>query len=240
MNDDDLASGLIFGGLTPEDEETARARELADPDFAALVADFAETSAALAQSGVPVVPSADITSRILAIPQGAPGSTVPEPAVARPSRWKTATLALAGVSAAAAAVLAVVVADLSGQVRDLREDMVSAQAEVSDLNRLMLAPDLTIREAALPGDDTATITVLASVDESLVRVQTANVRIADGQDMQMWLMSADGAEPMGLIDPANPVVETLPIPPGAELGFTMEPEGGSDELDGPPVVSITL
>lgn len=259
---DNLAAGLIFGGLDPAEEAEAQSL-LQDPDFSSLVAEYAETAAFLAESDLPEPPSAQISERILAIPEAAqpghtphsyderdeyaPASETTAPAAAvlsldehrrNVSRWKRTALTISGVGVAAAVGFGVIVIGLVNERGELQDEVTAVQSEVSDLNRLMLASDLSIGEAALPGDETATITVMASVDESLVRVQTSNVTIPDGQDMQMWLISDSGAEPMGLIDTANPGVESLPIPAGAELGFTMEPAGGSDELEGPPVVSI--
>lgn len=261
---DNLAAGLIFGGLDPAEEAEAQSL-LRDPHFSRLVSDYAETAAFLAESDLPETPSAQISERILAIPETAQAGDAPRAyderegeapeseteAAAAPaavlsldehrrnvSLWKRTALTIGGVGAAAAIGFGVIVVGLVNERGELQDEMTAVQSEVSELNRLMLASDLSIGEAALPGDETATITVMASVDESLVRVQTSNVTIPDGQDMQMWLISDAGAEPMGLIDTANPGVESLPIPAGAELGFTMEPAGGSDELEGPPVVSI--
>lgn len=262
MNDNDqLAAGLVFGGLDPAEEAYARDLEATDAQFAALVSEYADTSAFLAISDLPEAPSQDISDRILAIPDELPRldtrprSDHPEPTPSHPAgfvpgvvsldevrrettRWKRTAFALAGIGVAASIGVGVVLVGLMNEQSELREQVTAVQSESADLNRLMLADDLSIAEASLPGDENAKITVMASVNEGLVRVQTSNVAIPDGQDMQMWLLSADGAEPMGLIDPANPAVDSLPIPDGAELGFTMEPEGGSESLEGPPVVSI--
>ncbi|WP_182354490.1 anti-sigma factor [Flaviflexus huanghaiensis] len=247
-----LAAGLIFGGLSRDDEELALSLEQDDPDFAHLVADFAEAESALALSDSSEQPSAEITARILAIPQGtaspahvgdndsSPNGVVSLDTFRRESRWKRTSLALAGVGAAASLAFGVVVFNLASELGELREEMEAVQSERGDLERLMQADDLSIADASLPGDESAKITVMASVNEGLVRVQTANITIPEGQDMQMWLISSDGATPMGLIDTSHPGVESLPIPSNAELGFTMEPAGGTDTLDGPPVVSIKL
>lgn len=247
IDDEHLAAGLVFGGLDSDEESRARDRESADPEFARLVAGFAETAALLARSDRPDQPSDSISARILAIPEKEqPEDVRHAPLVAldqhrsEVSRWKHISFALGAVGAAASAAFAVMLVNAVDDRAELREEVASIQSEQADLNRLMTAEDLTIAEASLPGDERATITVMASVDEGLVRVQTANVTIPEGQDMQMWLISDDGAEPMGLIDTADPRVESLPIPDSAELGFTMEPAGGSDELDGPPVVSVKL
>lgn len=269
---DNLAAGLIFGGLEPAEEVVARDLERQDPQFAALVAHYGETAAFLAKSDLPEAPSAHISDKILAVPdeidrpdprpaddelrdESGPNYRIPvsdgaDSALSgvasldahrrENSRWKRTALALGGVAAAVATGFGIVVMDLVNERGDLREEVADVQSEFSDLNRLMQAEDLTVGQAALPGDEAATITVMASVDESLVRVQTANVTIPAGEDMQMWLISDDGAEPMGVIDTSNPGVDSLPIPAGAELGFTMEQEGGSEELQGPPVVSIKL
>lgn len=249
-----LAAGLVFGGLAPDEESLALALEERDPDFALLVADYSETASALALSDVPERPSDEITARILSIPEETAlphaidespkptgGGVVSLDEFRRESsKWKRISLALAGVGAAASVALAAVVVGLIDDRDELRSQVEAIQTERTELDRLMEAEDLSIAEATLPGDESARITVMASVDEGLIRVQTANVTIPEDQDMQMWLISSDGATPMGVIDPAHPGVESLPIPASAELGFTMEPKGGSDELEGPPVVSIKL
>lgn len=72
-------------------------------------------------------------------------------------------------------------------ISDPERTCISAILSIAVLSALTLA-------ACSHEGETTTITVIASVDESLVHVQASNGTIPDGQVMQIWLISDAGAE----------------------------------------------
>lgn len=167
-----------------------------------------------------------------------PPAAEPSGAVLRGRRWP---LAVAGLAAAAAAVVAVV---FGVRVAGLNEDVDRAESHAAELQRgtaqlgeVLAAPDARVVRSR------GSLPATAVVSAELGKVAFVPGRMpapADGRTYQLWLIGPEGARSAGLLaTPAHPVV--TPLRAGAEqLGVTLEPSGGSRQPTTRPLLLLRI
>ncbi|MGO4803596.1 anti-sigma factor [Arthrobacter sp. 2MCAF15] len=111
------------------------------------------------------------------------------------------------------------------------------------LNQVMQASDVRQATVEVNGGGTATVTISASRDAAVVKMNGVPAPPA-GKVYQMWLIPKDGSAPIsqGLMDAkalAKPAV-VKGIGSAAALGITVEPEGGSASPTLPTVAAAPL
>lgn len=108
-DDDALAGELALRVLSPTEEAEARARETAEPAFAAAVDRWNADIAALADEIVPVAPSAAVWPRVTAAAYGAAPLNKPANDNGRLAFWRTWAIGASALLAASVAGLIVLV-----------------------------------------------------------------------------------------------------------------------------------
>lgn len=185
------------------------------------------------------LPSPPVTSE-----PGRPQSEVATPPASNvvdfTSRRRRASIA---VGAVAAALILIVGGVLVGRVTAPDEAGPVAQDDLDkQISQVLAAPDLQLQQAAI--GDSASVTVVASRDENKAVVLADGLPpVPAGQTYQMWLMGEDH-EPLsvGLMQgsPGRQAVAVDGVAGSDEFGVTVEPEGGSAQPTGEPVVAVAF
>lgn len=143
--------------------------------------------------------------------------------------------------APAAAVLALVVAGQLVVIRDMngRIDQLEAATAPTDL---LAAGDLMVVEVAGPEGSHGRVLASPTMGEGMFVIEGMSPAPAE-QDYQLWLITADGAVPAGLLriaDGRATQVMTGDLRDVVAVGVTMEPEGGSPQPTTDPIMVAEL
>ena len=253
-----LAAPYVLGAL-PEDEHARFEDHLEDcDDCAHQVAQLQEATLGLS-GDLAETPPAGLRERVMAeaqrTPQEAPDAEPKEApdAEVRPLRPRAA----GGVkswafraTAAAAAVLAVVVAGLAYVVADLTERVETneqlaqqSQQEAEQYAELLAAPDAQL--TTVEADDGVTARLLYSTtrDPALITTDQLDPAPAD-RTYQLWVIDDGDPTPAGIFDTdpdGRAVVQvTGDLEAGVLIGVTEEPAGGSEQPTTDPILAIQL
>lgn len=178
-----------------------------------------------------------------------PGPDRPRPEVDTPppsnvvditSRRRRASIA---VGAVAAALILIIGGVLVGRVTAPDAEGPVAQDDLDkQISQVLAAPDMRMQQADV--GDGASVTVVASREENKAVVLADGLpAVPAGQTYQMWLMG-DEHEPLsvGLMQgaPGRQAVAVDGVSGSDEFGVTVEPEGGSPQPTGAPVVAVAF
>lgn len=226
-----LAAEYVLGVLDGAERRSVERRALADPAFAAELAEWAERLGPMADSVEPAEPPAGLWSRIEA-DLGRMTRRPAEPgAAARPKGRRVAAiwqwLGLAGMGLAVASLAALILVagrDLAPPANGMMTATLSAE------------------------DGTPLVTVVIDTATSMATLIPVVHAEEPGRVPELWLVPPGGAAPisLGLIDMARPLHVALAGnglgAPDAALAVSMEPEGGSPTglPTGPVVASGAL
>lgn len=257
---DYLAAGLALGGLSPEDQATAEDLRTTDADFRALVTDYEDTMAGIAEADEPVTPSASVTDAILTLPRSHPRPdestpsastavpTEPAPTSSREAAPEGVVVQLrrrarAAFAVAAAAVVGLLIAGGSAifagsQQREAEEDLQAAQTREASLQELLGAEDLETETVDL--GEAGVVKVAHSRTIQAINVTPERLDVEPGTSLQMWVIGADGPKSAGLMADGSTLVTAMPFAEGSAFGVTVEPEGGSDAPSSDPLAVVNL
>ncbi|MFU8839698.1 MAG: anti-sigma factor domain-containing protein [Nitriliruptoraceae bacterium] len=180
-------------------------------------------------------------------------------------RWVAATFAAAAaLLVVAVGGLAVMVTAMQQQLAGLEAEVVAAEAANAEVEALT-ARLAQVEAAAASATSSAIADVLAAPDAVTVAVELDGVHgrvvasatrgeavfVADGFDpaphahtYELWFIHDDRVVPAGLFDPDErgraTRVMTGDVAGAVAVGITIEPEGGSVEPSGDPMMVLTL
>ncbi|ARP69475.1 anti-sigma factor [Streptomyces pluripotens] len=161
----------------------------------------------------------------------------PPPGRTRTRRMRSLFVPLATATAAAALVVASLFAVQANRTQDRLD---AERARSREIAHVLAAPDT--RAARSEDAHGRSIGVVASESEREVVVTLSGYGTpADGRVHQLWLMRP-GAQPrsLGLFAGDTPLVATGLDPSSTSLAVTVEPDGGSAQPTGRPIVQLTL
>lgn len=221
----DLTAAYALDALEPED---AREYEVHLARCARCREDLAELSAAataLAYASEAPAPPAELRARILQEASRERANVVP-----LRSRWATPVVTVAAVAAIVAIGLGLWAASLSSKL-DSRERALAQQARVA---QILARPDS--RQIAF---DRGTLIVSRDGNAALVLRNLA--RPKPGRTYEAWVAETGGTpRPAGLFEGGDVVAVPLdqPVPAGAVVMVTEEPDGGTQAPTGDPLVQV--
>ncbi len=240
-----LAGEYVLGALDQAEMRAVRKRALADPDFAAVIADWERKLAPMAEAVPPVPPPEALWSRIehaiapmpsepgdeaLPWPPAPPATQVHPiaPLVARPRAtsgtvaarkvrvWPWKLATVASLAMAAGFAAIAVMPTLAPQLGIPAGVLAPAPMRVAAL---------TPPDAHMPG-----FFATARPDGTIVLRAMTNVPVPSGHDLQLWILPPGATVPtsLGVLASTGGRV-TLPHMPGngTQLMVSMEPQGGS-------------
>lgn len=145
-------------------------------------------------------------------------------------RLRRSTRFVTGIAAA----LALVLGGVGLWAGDLRQELRGQDEAISQVAAVLNAPDAQLLS------DAGTSLVLSPSQQQAV-FAAGTLRAPDSSSvLQVWVIGADGPTSAGLVtDPGEPVALAVPVPPGATVGVTVEPAGGSDQPTSDPVVAFS-
>ena len=191
------------------------------------LAAFQETATALALAAPPAAPPLALRERILEQARSERPNVVP----LRP-RWTfRAATAVAATAAAAAVGIGVWAAGLSSSLSEER----AARDRLEQATALLAQPDA--ERIPVEGADGAL--VVAPGGEAAL-VLTGLDPAPAGRTYEAWVIADAKPRPAGLFDVREErtvVALERPVPAGATVAVTLEPEGGVEEPTGKPLVT---
>ncbi|MCM3522974.1 anti-sigma factor [Curtobacterium sp. P97] len=111
------------------------------------------------------------------------------------------------------------------------------------LDSIYAASDFQRTTAKVPGGGSATVVWSHDVGKSAVILDGVE-QAPQGKTYELWYIGSEGGEivPAGLVDSARNGVHTAvldgKLTPGAAIGMTVEPEGGSDQPTSTPLMAV--
>ncbi|MDO5739525.1 MAG: anti-sigma factor [Ornithinimicrobium sp.] len=239
-----LAASYALDAITDAERVIFEAHLTNCPDCRREVAECAEISVRLSE-GLEVEPPPALREQLLAMIATAPQDAAPARGLAAPideladrraarhrpadrvSRWW-----LAAVAAGIIAIGAVAVTQWPGDAQD--------PSTVVAVQKILDSSDAIRSTASVDG---ASVTVVTSYALDRAALLTEGMPgPPEGQDYQMWFVSADGAAVSAGLMPREGGEVLLAGEPGdaVAVGITLEPAGGSDQPTSEPLVAIPL
>jgi anti-sigma-K factor RskA len=217
------------------------------PACAREIRDFAETTARLAAAAAEPPPAA-LRQQVLATAARArqlPPATR-EPAPSRTIRRRVGTAALPrrpwpALTAAAAVLTLAVVLGLAA--RTTGHQIAAGLSRGGQIAAVLTAPDATMLDARMATGGTATV-VMSLGEHALVFAAAGLTPMPPSRCYQLWLLGPHGDTPAAMLTApqhghAGPVTATG-LRPGARLGLTVEPAGGSPRPTTAMILVMTL
>jgi len=238
------AAAYAVDAMTETERVDLEARRIVDPALDAEIGEFAETAALLGLAVPPVTPSAALRASVLAAIDADlaanPVEAEPveaEPAVAggrvtpihRPWHRRPAVL-ITAIAAVGALLFGGTAVGIGIATRP--------PEQVSAVDQVLQAQDAQRVTAAVEGGGTATWVWSASLARSVVIMDDLPL-LSAGETYQFWYIDDSGAAPSNTFPGgSHQVAVDGEMPAGAQLGVTIEPEGGSAVPSGTPIVVI--
>lgn len=125
-------------------------------------------------------------------------------------------------------------------IEALRSAQEDAEQEQQMVSTIMASDDAT--QLTVPAESGGALHLMYSRDQEAMIVQAADLaELPSESTYQLWLIDEDGAHGAGLItSPDQTVVMHDDMPPGAQLGLTVEPAGGSEQPTTDPIAAGAL
>jgi anti-sigma-K factor RskA len=160
-----------------------------------------------------------------------------EPTGAARARWFTRPVAVLGVAAAAAALFfggGALLSEVTGPSQQ-------QEATASSIDEIYAADDFQRTVADVSTGGTATLVWSNELKRSAV-VLDGLTSLPGDQTYELWYIDADGAVPAGTVDTASDSTVTKVLhgemTPGATVGLTIEPAGGSEQPTSEPIMAV--
>ncbi|MFJ2619042.1 anti-sigma factor domain-containing protein [Glutamicibacter sp. NPDC087344] len=249
----ELTSSYALHALGDEERERLLEQAKHSPTLRAELDSMDETAAMLALNSSAVVPPARLKSRIMdeisrtpqlpredlvpptpvatdqaGTPQAVQTGAVPEAASSPRSTKKFFALA-AAILLLASAGLGTVVLVQNAEQRELQAQVTTLNNRQLELTQLLGAADVQNKTQSMP--DGATVTLSYSVSTGLMAVTTTGMaQLPEDQGYEFWLISAQGAQPAGMLHGAEANGLQLlsgPMDGISHFGITVEPAAGS-------------
>lgn len=239
-----LAAAYALDAITDAERAAFGAHLARCPDCQREVANSAEMSVRLSE-GLEVEPPPALREQLLAriaiTPQDAapamlPASPTDELAERRAARHRPPDRMnrwwLAGVAAGIIAIGTVAVTQWPGDTQD--------PSTVVAVQKVVDSSDAIRSTASVDGASVTVVTSYALDQSAMLTEGLAGP--PEGQDYQMWFVSADGTAVSAGLIPREGTEVLLAGEPGdaVAVGITLEPAGGSDQPTSEPVVAIPL
>ncbi|MDR2255259.1 MAG: anti-sigma factor [Arthrobacter sp.] len=251
---DELLVGLALNALaTPDEEAEARRLVAEDPEAAAELRAYLETSAELARlasSQPPTGAKAAVFARIDALAEHTAARSQSEAAAtgtagavreaeALPDgvlEWRPRRRLAPWLAAAAAVAIAI---PAVGIAVSQHQRAVVAESTSSRIITLLSQPDASVTTQALSGSS-GTVTVVAGPAGSEI-ITRGLPGAGEGHTYQLWTIQA-GGQPVsvGLVGEGDAVTSAAHQPAGSTVAITVEPTGGSTQPTQDPLAAITL
>lgn len=250
MNDRDdrteRAAAYSVDAMSETERADLDARRIVDRALDAEIGEFAETAALLGLAVPPVTPSAALRASVLAaidadlaanpvsanpvsaepIAAGGGASVTP---IRRPWHRRPAVL-ITAIAAVGALLFGGTAVGIGIATRP--------PEQVSAVDQVLQAQDAQRVTAPVEGGGTATWVWSASLARSVVIMDDLPL-LSAGQTYQFWYIDDSGAAPSNTFPGgSHQVAVDGEMPAGAQLGVTIEPEGGSAVPSGTPIVVI--
>ncbi|MBF4580290.1 anti-sigma factor domain-containing protein [Frigoribacterium sp. VKM Ac-2530] len=177
-----------------------------------------------------------------AVPEMEPSETetaarVLEPTGAARARWFTRPVAMLGVAAAAAALFfggGALLSEVTGPSQQ-------QEATASSIDEIYAAGDFQRTVADVSTGGTATLVWSNELKRSAV-VLDGLTSLPGDKTYELWYIGADGAVPAGTFDTDTDSTVTKVLKgemtPGATIGLTVEPAGGSEQPTSDPIMAV--
>lgn len=206
--------------------DAGRQADAARPETAGGAGDDHEVAAPGRRSVPEMEPSESETAARVIEPTG----------VAR-ARWFTRPVAVLGVAAAAAALFfggGALLSEVTGPGQQ-------QEATASSIDEIYAADDFQRTVADVSTGGTATLVWSNELKRSAV-VLDGLTSLPGDQTYELWYIDADGAVPAGTVDTASDSTVTKVLhgemTPGATVGLTIEPAGGSEQPTSEPIMAV--
>lgn len=253
----DLVGAWVLDALQDDERSEFEAHVAGCDACRAEAASLREAVVALAADAAPVAPPPALRDAVLATidqtpqvlpsraeptdasdtlrsPASPPSTTAPVQVSAPETRQATTparqTLASRlGLGLAAALVL--VLGGVGIWAQGVRGELADQQASNQAVAAVLADPESSVLR------DDASVLVLSGDGQAVFT--SASVDAPAGQVLQLWVIDQDGPVSAGLV--TSPTTATLletPVPPGAVVGVTVEPEGGSPAPTSDPVIAF--
>lgn len=244
-----LSGAYALDAVTPEEAELVESAMEHSEELRSEVVGLTDTAVALGLGLPPVAPRPELRASILdaiqSLPQqpAAPQDPVAqheEPAVAEfampvgthvvPARRRRRRRPMALLAVAATAVL------LFGGGFLVQRTLLEPQSEYTAVSA---APDRQEAIGRVAGGGTAT--VLWSKSEHRTAVVLSGVKAPSGKVLQLWSVRGGDVTSAGLYEDGNQYALITGTPSSGELlAVTVEPDGGSPQPTGKPIVAVKL
>lgn len=241
-NTNNLSGAAALDALSPDERAQYELAISSSEEARSEATELQDTAVLLGLSVEPVEPSAGLRERLLAQVAQTPqlGAVEPEPRVdATPAerraaaRWSRPILALTSAAAAVALIVGgIAVATGSLDFEPTQAEQMAAISEAADMQQV---------QTVLPGGEKVTLRWSPTLASSAVIVDGMDPAPAD-KVYQLWYMGEEGARPAGILevtaDQESWHVLDGQMAAGDTVGVTLEPEGGSEQPTGDPIMVI--
>ncbi len=207
------------------------------------VSELQITAARLADGAWSVPPPAlreNVLAAIAETRQIAPAPTARN-AARRAGSFRIRLVAAAAAVVAAATAGTAVYAIQDQRVRHEQSNAEAARAHDVQVQAILSAPDLVVRQEALSTGGHVTVASSRLHDAGVILL-AATAAPASGKVFETWTVGAQGPVPVGTTDPGQTAVVQVVqgLPDAAEVGVTIEPTGGSKTPTQPMVGGVKL
>ncbi|MFC0680858.1 anti-sigma factor domain-containing protein [Lysobacter korlensis] len=263
--DDNLSGAYVLNSLSEAERRAFEKRMSASDDLRNEVTELADTAVLLGLATEPVQPSPGLRASVLAaaaqlpqlprdpeagVPDAEAATRSAEPAAQRQApapgrtaggkgaearaavRWLSRP---AGILTAAAAAMALLFAGVL--IGGLLSGPTAEQQHAAAFAELNAAPDVQRMDTEVEGAGTVTLVVSQTLERSAL-VWEEMPELPEDRVYELWYLT-DRPVPAGLIDPeSGPNFRVLdgPLPDEAQVGLTIEPDGGSDAPTTDPIL----
>jgi anti-sigma factor RsiW len=224
-----LTAAYALDALDAHDEAAYEAHLAQCDDCRVELASLQAAAGSLAYGAPAAVPPENLRARILDSVRSERATVVP----IRRRRVFQAALVAAAASLALAVGFGAWAASLHSNLSDERQ----ARAQSDNAAQLLSQPNAEHHTVA--GGD-GVLVIQPNGEASLVMRDLPQA--PDGQAYEAWVIQDGNALPAGVFTAGDDVtVATLaePVPPGAEVGITLEPAGGSQTPSGPLLMTAS-
>lgn len=130
--------------------------------------------------------------------------------------------------------------DAQATIEALQSAQEDAEQEQQMVSTIMASDDAA--QLTVPAESGGALHLMYSRDQEAMIVQATDLAdLSSGSTYQLWLIDEEGPHDAGLITTSDQTVTMkAEMPPGAQLGLTVEPAGGSEQPTLPVIAGEVL